>query len=317
MSKKVLITGGLGYLGGRLAQELVQNPAYALRLATRRTAPVLPPPLAGCEVVPFDFDNGELLGSACSGIKCVVHLAALNENDCAQDSETAFKINVIGTLRLLDRAIEAGVEKFVYFSTAHVYGAPLAGNITEETVPRPVHPYAITHKTAEDLVLATASVHKISGIVFRLANGFGAPIRPEVNRWTLLVNDLCRQAVRTRELRLKTHGLQQRNFITLSDVCQAVTHFLQLEDPRLGDGVFNLGAKRSLTILEMTELIANRCEVVLGFRPPIHRPLQGPGGAEPPLEYSVRKANLAGFAPEDNYPQEIDDCLRCCQRWFG
>jgi len=73
-------------------------------------------------------------------------------------------------------------------------------------VPRPVHPYAITHHAAEDFVLAAHDEKRLMGYVIRLSNGFGAPAHAGVDRWTLLVNDLCRQAVQTRQLILRSAG---------------------------------------------------------------------------------------------------------------
>ena len=114
----------------------------------------------------------------------IVHLAAMNEMDCARDPAAALEVNTALTLRLLNAAVAAGVRRFVYLSTAHVYGAPLRGHIDERALPRPVHPYAITHRAAEDFVLAAFDAGRIEGVVLRLSNGVGAPAHAAVDRWT-------------------------------------------------------------------------------------------------------------------------------------
>jgi UDP-glucose 4-epimerase len=317
MSEIVLITGGLGYIGGRLAHHLATRTGMRVRLGTRNPAQKTPPELAGCELTHCDLASRASLEAACRNVRFLVHLAALNEIDSAQHPDQAIAINTGGTLRLAQSAIGAGVERVLYFSTAHVYGAPLLGEISERVIPRPVHPYAYTHKAAEDILLAAGREKKFTAIVFRLANAFGPPIRAGVERWTLLVNDLCRQAATQGKLVLKTAGLQPRNFITLTDVCEAAAHFLGLEEAELGDGVFNIGGRRSMTVLEMTELLAQRCEKVLGFRPLIERAAAlGPGEIQT-LHYSIAKAQAAGFQPKDALEAELDGALSFCGRAFA
>src|SRR5580658_8737973 len=208
MNDGVLITGGLGYIGGRLAHHLSTNTGFRVRLGTRNPRQRPPPALAGCELIHFDLESLSSVETACDNVRFIVHLAGLNENECAQHPDRALQINTGGTLKLMQCAIRAGVERVLYFSTAHVYGSPLLGQINEQVIPRPIHSYAYTHKAAEDIVLAVGAEKKLTTIVFRLANGFGPPIRAEVDCWTLLVNDLCRQAVTQRRLVLKSAGLQ-------------------------------------------------------------------------------------------------------------
>ena len=63
-------------------------------------------------------------------------------------------------------------------------------------------------------------------------------MNPQVKIWQVLVNDLCRQAVEARLLTLKTYGDQERNFLPLTDVCNAIAHLIRLESNRAGAGLF-------------------------------------------------------------------------------
>lgn len=317
MKDSVLITGGLGYVGGRIARTLAESNTLFLRLSTRQAGMQPPTWLRNGDIVPLDLMSEEDLDKACHGMRCVIHLAAMNEIDSAKDPEQALVVNGLGTLKLLRAAERAGVERFIYFSTAHVYGAPLVGEISEQTIPRPVHPYAITHHIAEDFVLAANDQGILTGIVLRLSNGFGAPINAEVNRWTLIANDLCRQAVTSRKLVLRSSGLQRRDFITLTDVGRAVTHFIGLLASDCRDGLFNLGGETSLRIIELTERIADRCEAVLGFKPPIERVEPKPGESSASLEYRIDKLKATGFNLTGDFNEEIDATLRLCQTAFG
>lgn len=317
MTRRVLVTGGLGYLGGRISQQLAKTKQYSVIIGTQRKDLRLPDSLDGCSLVTVDLNDSTSLAEVCKDVDAVVHLAALNEIDCAADPIRSVEVNGIGTLRLLRAAEVAAVKRFVYFSTAHVYGAPLRGTINERTLPRPTHPYAISHRTAEDFVIAAHDRKSITGIVIRLSNGFGAPLVADVNRWTLVVNDLCRQAVETGQLKLLSSGLQRRDFITLEDVGRGVAHILGLTELECGDGVFNLGGEHVVSIIEMTELIASRCSVVLGFTPQIVRPIPREGEQGDNLDFQIDKLKNTGFNLKGNIIDEIDATLHLCVRSFG
>lgn len=311
----VLITGGLGYVGGRVARHLAGRPNRVLRLTSRRPPPETPSWLGHGEVVAWD--TAQAAEPILDGIDTIVHFAAINEVESLRDPVRALDVNGRDTLRLLLAGQRAGVRRFVYFSTAHVYGAPLTGDIDEERLARPVHPYAISHKVAEDFVLAAARQRNIEGLVLRLSNGFGVPVTPDVDRWTLIANDLCRQAITTGKLRLRTSGLQQRDFVTLHDVARCVEHVVSLPASALQDGLFNLGGGRTLSIYALAEMVARRCDAVLGFRPPIERPEPTASETAPDLRYRIGKLKATGFAVTGDFDAEIDDTLRLCSRAFA
>ena len=312
MTRTILLTGGLGYLGGRIACALT-DAGHQVICGTRRQDAVPPAWLPTLRMVPLDWASTARLAEVCREVDGVVHLAAMNEIESAKDPVAALEMNGMASLRLLEAAKSAGVKRFVYFSTAHVYGAPLRGEISEQTLPRPAHPYAITHKAAEDFVLAAHDQKRIEGIVIRLSNGFGAPVTPDVDRWTLLVNDLCKQAAINGSLKLNTAGTQLRDFVTLGDVARAVIHLLQLEPARLGDGLFNLGGS-TLSILEMTERIRVRWRALTSRDIELIRP---EGGDIPlALHYRCDKLFNTGFALTSEIYREIDDTLKLCLNAF-
>jgi UDP-glucose 4-epimerase len=265
----------------------------------------------------MDLMSDEDLDTACAGVSCVVHLAAMNDSDSASNPEQALLVNTLGALKLLRAAERAGVERFIYISTAQVYGSPLAGTITEETVTRPANTYAATHRATEDFVLAAHDRRALTGIVVRLSNGFGAPAHPDVNVWMLLVNDLCRQAIETGALRLRSSGLPWRNFITFHDVGRAVDHLIALPTEACGDGLFNLGGERPLRVIDLTELIAGRCATVMGFTPPILRPEPRSGEESPTIDFRIDKLKRTGFSLEGDFAGEIDNNLKLCRKAFG
>ena len=315
MINKVLITGGFGYLGGRIAVELSSDAGFSIILGSRK-AQSTPDWLPQAKTVAMDMLEAKTLLKAVEGAQAVVHLAAMNASECAADPGKSVLVNTLGTLNVLQASIAAGVKRFIYFSTAHVYGAPLVGHITEATLPRPMHPYAITHCAAENFVLAAHNQNKITGIALRLSNGFGAPTHPDVDCWTLLVNDLCCQAVQTRKIVLRSNGLQQRDFIPLMDVVRAVRHLIVLPRDDCADGLFNLGGKASLSVWEMAQRIAQRCQVKLGFSPVIERPEPIQNQHFEAFRYNCAKLLGTGYSLKGVIEEEIDETLLfCAKEW--
>ena len=139
---------------------------------------------------------------------------------------------------------------------------------------------------------------------------------PAAKIWQIIANDLCRQAIENKKLTLKSHGLQFRNFIPFTDVCTAVKHLLKIPVQQIGDGLFNLGGKTPLKIIQMAEIIAARCEAVLGFRPPINKPSELPGVTPASFEYSSKKLLSTGLMLDNNIENEIDALLKNCKTWF-
>ena len=311
---RILILGGFGFVGGRVARHL-SHAGHSIVLGTRQ-AYSSPGWLPQAEVAHIRWQDADALERSCRGVDAVIHAAGMSAPDCVADPVAALEFNGLATARLLAAAMRAGVQRFLYFSTAHVYASPLAGAITEHTCPRNLHPYATSHLAGEYAVLAAGQRGIIKGVVLRLSNAFGAPVWKEANCWTLLVNDLCRQAVVTGRLQLHTAGTQLRDFITLEDVSRAVLHVLQVEPARLGDGLFNLGGDAAVSVLTMTEQVAARWKALTGGALPIIRPQ--PSGALPePLDYSCGKLKATGFSLTSQGEQEIDATLRLCRASFG
>ena len=315
MMRKVLITGGCGYLGGRLAQFLASQEGYEILLGSRRQTQS-PSWLPKAKVVETQWDSPQGLEEVCSGVDAIVHLAGMNAQDCAADPVAAMEVNAVATIRMVQAAIRQKVKRFIYMSTVHVYGSPLTGVITEETKPTPVHPYALSHQAGEDAVLASHQSGEIEGIVVRLSNAYGAPADKIANCWMLLVNDLCRQAAISGRLVLRSAGLQKRDFIALQDVARAIKHFIELSIDKIDCGLFNLGGEAPYRIIDLAELIAVRCEAVLGYRPEIERPEPVPDESSPKLNYQIDKLKETGFYLNGDVVSEIDATLRFCQQKF-
>lgn len=312
MTATVLLTGGFGTLGGRLAEHLARRDDLHIVLGTRAAGPTAAPAWApGAEVRRTDWASEAALAPALAGVTHVVHLAAMNDADCRADPAAAEEVNVRHTARLVRAAAAAGVSRIVYASTIQVYGATLPDRVDESVPTRPANEYAATHLRAEDLVAATG------GVRLRLANGFGAPTSRDARIWQIVVNDLCRGAAARGEMRLASSGRQFRNFLPFADAVAALGWAALAPTDAIGDGLFNVGGDRTTTLLEMAERIAARCEVVLGSRPALARAVDDPRESHAPFVYDSSKARRAGAPLAGDVDGELDRLLRACREWFG
>jgi len=319
--KKILVTGGLGYVGGRIVQALSDTNKYEVYITSRKN---------NSNNYFFKDNNFVKLISSDSVFnpaenledkyECVIHLAAYNEIDCLKYPVEAAEFNIVSSLVLLQKSIKAFCKQFIYFSTAHVYGNPLHGKIDESLITRPVHPYAITHKAFEDFVLAARDKNEIDGVVLRLSNSLGTPINTEVNRWTLLINDLCKQAVVSDYLVLNGNGIQERDFITLTDVAGVVIHVLNLSKEDKSDGLFNLGGNYTQRIIDIAGLVKERAMLVLNKKVEIKIPDSKnsiTNSIALPLNFSSEKLKNIGFQWRNNITEEIDNLLIFCNLNFN
>ena len=133
----------------------------------------------------------------------------------------------------------------------------------------------------------------------------------------LLVNDLCRQAAFSGKLVLRSAGLQRRDFIPLHDVVRAFKHLIELPVDQCGNGLFNLGGEAPYRVIDLAELIAERCESVLGYRPEIERPEPVPGESSPELNYQIGKLKETGFRLSGTIESEVDATLKFCHKAFA
>ena len=308
---KVLVTGGFGYLGGRFSRYIASQKEYQAIVGTRNVTHTPSEP-SKFKIVQTNWSSASALAEICMNVDAVVHMAGMNAQECAADPINAIEINAVATARLMAAAVSSGVKRFIYLSTAHVYGSPLEGIITEESCPRSLHPYATSHRAGEDVVRFAHQRGDIDGIVVRLSNAFGAPIHEKVNCWMLLVNDLCQQAAVNDRMVLHSTGMRRRDFISITDVCSAITHLLELPTEKLINGLFNVGGDWAPTILEMTNIVAERIHHLTGSRPEVITKQGKPGLNVKPLNYNIDKLISTGFKlmGEQQVYDELDALIR-------
>ena len=110
---RVLITGGFGYLGGRLGKFLVSFSEYKVILGSRKNIEpsCWPPQVRAVQTI---WSSDKQLEEICQNVDAIVHMAGMNAHDCAKDPVSAIECNTVATTRLVRAAIRAKVKRFIY-----------------------------------------------------------------------------------------------------------------------------------------------------------------------------------------------------------
>ena len=305
MKQTILITGGFGFLGGRLGHYLASY--YNVILASRfdKDVPYWSP---FSKTVKIDWENQTSLNDACNLVDIIIHTSGLSSQS---EPDRALLVNGLYTQNLVNVAVNQGVKKLIYLSTAHVYSKNLLGVITEDTPTKNPHPYATSHVVGEDSVLLAAREKRIEGIVVRLANSFGSPMTKDSNCWKLLVNDLSRQAVIDKSLTLYGNSASVRNFITIRDFCIAIRFLIENN----ASGIVNMGGGKSCTVGDMAVKVQSNCLSVLGFEPNIIY-TQKKSIKENLLDFQTNYLDSVGFKFTDDFDTEIKELIHFCRDNF-
>ena len=312
---KWLLLGGTGYIGSRLAAYL-KSQGHAVRITTRRSRSEVPRWISADEVLSVNLDAKAELAPALDAIDAVVDLAAPDEVVSAQQPLAALKAGAEQTWIVLETLTDrpAGTRPpLLYMSTFHVYGPNIQGNVDETTTPSPVHPYALGRYLGETIVQTFRKRKLVNAVCLRLSNAFGAPVSADVPRWSLVFNDLCRQAVSQHKLTLKTAGLQRRNFITLEDTVRAIEFIVQHRSAWPEDGVLHVGSSAHWSIQDVAQMVSSHCHRLLGYAPPIESPQTADLNPPTHFQFSVERLKAMGFQWNNAVDEEIEATLNICR----
>jgi len=275
-----LVTGGCGYVGTRLTEALLEHTDQAVTVVDTAWFGNRLRPHQRLRIDVRDvraLDDFDL-----SRFDTIFHLAGIaNDPAVALDPVKAWEVNVLATMRLIDRAARAGVRQFVFPSSGAVYGVRSEPHITEELELLPISDYNKTKMVAERVILSYAE--RLTTTILRPATVCGLSGRMRLD---LTVNMLTMQALTSGRMTV-FGGSQVRPNIHIDDL---VALYLFVYERRLG-GVYN-AAFENLTVLEIARLIAVHLPSSIVVR----------GDNADPRSYRLCSDRLrsAGFVPRKN-----------------
>ena len=262
----ILVTGGAGFLGSHIAESLVKS-GHAVTVLDNLSG--------GCEtnlVAGIDFCNGSINDAALvnqlfeqKAFTYVFHLAAYAAEALSHFVKRFnYDNNVIGSVNLINAAVNHAVHCFVFTSSIAVYGSSPALPMTEETVPRPEDSYGIAKLAIEQELAACKAMFDLNYIIFRPHNVYGE--RQNIaDKYRNVVGIFMNQILQGKPMTVFGDGSQTRAFSYVGDVAPIIAASIGVQNAY--NQVFNVGADRPCTINELTVAVAN----AMGVAPTIRR----------------------------------------------
>jgi UDP-glucose 4-epimerase len=247
----VLITGGAGFIGSHLAASL-QHRARIRILDNFRTGH--PDNLKGiaADLIEGDVCDATAVGSAMQGIDYVFHMAAfVSVPESMANPAECERINGAGLVTVLEAASQAGVRKAFFPSSAAVYGNNPTVPKTEDMLPEPLSPYAVTKLAGEGWCRYYQQSGRLPTVALRLFNVFG-PRQDPSHPYAAAVPIFIGHALQHKPLTIFGDGSQTRDFIHISDICDAITHVTTHPETH---GVYNAGYGKAMTVADLAHTI--------------------------------------------------------------
>ena len=251
MSKRVLITGGAGFIGSHLVRYFAGQ-AEVTVLDDLRSGYARNLDAVDCRFVRGSILDAKALGEAMAGAEEVYHLAAMISvpESVAKPAECA-ELNTEGTRRVLDAAVAAGARKVVLASSAAIYGDNPTVPKLESMSPEPKSPYAETKLAGEHLLEAYRQTHGLGTTSLRFFNVFG-PRQDPRSAYAAAVPIFIAKALRDEPIGIHGDGGQTRDFVHVTDIVGALAYAGASADMA---GTYNVGYGRSQSILELAQEI--------------------------------------------------------------
>jgi len=258
-----LVTGGAGFIGSSIVDELVRRGERVRILDDFSTGSRdhLAAVADKVEVVEGDLRDMAALRRAVDGVNYVIHQAALRSVvRSIDDPLSSDAVNTHGTLQLLIAAQEAKtVRRVVYASSSSVYGESQALPKVEDQVPAPISPYAVSKLAAEYYCRMFTRLNGLETVSLRYFNVFGPKQSPE-SKYAAVVPLFIQAALRKEPIIVHGDGDQSRDFTYIDNVVQA--NLLACTQPGVGGEVFNIACNSRHSVLD----IARTVEKLAGYR---------------------------------------------------
>jgi UDP-glucose 4-epimerase len=248
----VLVTGGAGFIGSHLVEELLRR-GDAVRVLDNFTSgrrENLSGLQGNLEVMEGDLRDARTVEAAVRGVEFVFHQGAfVSVPESLRDPETCFAVNVGGTVTLLEAARRAGVRKVVLASSAAVYGDPEVFPTSEETPLIPLSPYAVSKQVNELYARLYTQAFDLPVVSLRYFNIYGPRQQPD-SPYAAAIPIFLNRMMDGQPLIIHGSGKQTRDFIYVRDVVRA--NLLAAEGDAAGQE-FNICTGHETSMLDLLE----------------------------------------------------------------
>jgi UDP-glucose 4-epimerase len=253
----ILITGGAGFIGSHLANQLVDKHNIFIidDLSTGKESNL--DSLKQFEFYKKDICDRGFISSffKANRIDCVIHLAAIaSVFKCVEEPIKSSEVNYWASLNLLEEAAKHKVKQFIFASSAAVYGDEPSLPKTEGSKVQPISGYGIDKFAIEQYLMDYARRKKIMGTAFRFFNVYGPkqdPSSPYSGVLSIFTSAVIEKNVDS--IIVYGDGKQSRDFIYIKDLIKAIE--LSIDNPKMNASIFNLGSGKKTSLLEVISIL--------------------------------------------------------------
>ncbi len=248
--KKIIVTGGSGFLGTNLIIELKKQGYEILNIDLKQNK------FVDVETVILDIRDKEKIKQIIKDACCVFHLAALIQaGESVQKPQLYIDTNIQGTLNVLEAMRLNNIKNIIFSSSAAVYGEPLSIPIKEDDRTMPINPYGVTKLTIEGMLSSYVKNFGFNAISFRYFNLYGPYEHHEPE--THAIPRFIKQIYNDEPITIWGDGKYVRDFIYIKDLVKA--HIMAIDFLNKNKGVyhyFNLASESGISIIDLAKKIA-------------------------------------------------------------
>lgn len=270
-NKKVLVTGGAGFIGSHITSRLLQEGAEVIVLDNLVSGKLenISEYLEKIKFIQKDLRDEDALEEALEGVDLICHQAALRSVPSSVERPFEYhQVNVTGTLNLFLKAKDKGIKRIVYASSSSVYGERLDFPEKESDLPQPLSPYAATKLFGEYYAYLFTKLYGLEIVSLRYFNVFG-PRQSLESQYAVVVPKFITCLLKKERPPIYGDGTQERDFTYIDNVVEA--NLLALVKEGVGGEVFNIADGNSKSVnylLEVLKEIVSEKDIHPVYLPP-------------------------------------------------
>jgi len=305
---KILITGGAGFIGSHIAMAALKG-GFEVKIIDNLYTGCLEN-LSGIkdriEFIKGDIMDLGLLKNEFHDADFVSHQAALRSVPASFDSPAEYnRVNINGTLNVLEAARHCGVNRVVFASSSSVYGNSESLPERETDRPKPISPYAITKLACEMYMKSYNQTYGLETVNLRYFNVFG-PMQDPNSRYATVIPLIIRDAINGKTVTVFGDGSQSRDFTYVKDVSEA--NVLTCKSKKSSGKTFNIACGKNISINDIIQKTA----IILGKQIKTKHIHDRKGDVKHSLADITKSREILGYEPK----YDFDTGLRETVKWF-
>ena len=308
MKKKVIVTGGAGFIGSHLVESLIKEDDISKIIiidnfkdgnlkninSFKKNYKI--------KIIKKDINTIKNNDRNFKNIDCVFHLAAIADivPSIIKPLEYCYT-NIIGTIKILEAIRYNKINKIIFSASSSCYGIPEKYPTDELAKIDPQYPYAFSKYLGEQAIVHWSKIYKINYISLRLFNVYGTRSRT-TGAYGAVMGVFLKQKLSNKPLTIVGSGLQERDFVNVKDVCNA---FVKAFKSKKKNKIYNIGSSKPKSILELAKLLKSKIT---------HIPKR-PGEPFKTFANTIKVKKELNWKPRISFANGIQELLKNIKYW--